>query len=77
MKAEMKKVKGKAGQGNTFWDALLVSWLQFQCQCLEAIDLSSPLLFDLTFSILITLQKVLKYDSAQNASDARREISEE
>jgi hypothetical protein len=21
MKAEMKKVKGKAGQGNTFWDA--------------------------------------------------------
>jgi hypothetical protein len=26
MKAEMKKVKGKAGRGNTFWDALLVSW---------------------------------------------------
>jgi len=21
MKAEMKKVKGKAGQGNTFWDS--------------------------------------------------------
>ena len=21
MKAEMKRVKGKAGQGNTFWDA--------------------------------------------------------
>ena len=26
---------------------------------------------------LITLQKVLKHDSAQNAPDARREISEE
>ena len=39
---------------------------------IEPMLLSSPLLFDLTFSILITLQKVLKYDSAQNASDARR-----
>jgi hypothetical protein len=35
MKAKMKKVKGKAGQGNTFWDALLVSWLQFLWQGLE------------------------------------------
>ena len=38
----------------------------------KTVLISSPLLFDLTFSILITLQKVLKYDSAQNASDARR-----
>jgi hypothetical protein len=29
MKAEIKKVKGKAGQDNTLWDALLVSWLLF------------------------------------------------
>jgi hypothetical protein len=27
--------------------------------------------------LMITLQKVLKYDSAQNALDARREIFEE
>jgi hypothetical protein len=27
--------------------------------------------------IMITLQKVLKYDSAQKAPDARREISKE
>jgi hypothetical protein len=43
MEAKMKKVKGKAGQGNMFWDALLVSLLLFLWQGLEAIDLSSPL----------------------------------
>jgi hypothetical protein len=36
-----------------------------------------PKFSTLTIPWLITLQKALKYDSAQNASDARREISEE